>query len=86
MEKDTVTAFERNKPHLGDLIGDKAVFPNKTLESEFSIEGVQFKILEVHNTEASIISLIEIESEKLLIASDVAYSNVHLYQKRAVKA
>ena len=64
MEKDAVTAFERNKPHLGDLIGDKAVLPNKILENKFSIDGVDFKVIEVKNTEANILAMIEIESEK----------------------
>lgn len=79
MEKDAVTAFERNKPHLGNLIGDKAVLPNKILEPEFFIDGVNFKVREVKNTEATIMALIEIESEKLLLASDVAYNKIHLY-------
>ena len=79
MEKDAVTAFERNKPSLGDLIGDKAVLPNKILESNFSIDGVDFKVFEVKNTEANLIALIEIESEKILFASDLAYGKIHLY-------
>ena len=64
MEKDAVTAFERNKPHLGELIGDKAVLPNKILENKFSIDGVEFIVTEVRNTEANLLALIEIESEK----------------------
>ena len=79
MEKDAVTAFERNKPHLGDLIGDKAVLPNKILESNFSIDGVNFKVNEVKNTEAGLIATIEIESEKILFSSDLAYGKIHLY-------
>ena len=58
MEKDAVTAFERNKPHLGELIGDKAVLPNKILEDKFSIDGVYFKVIEVKNTEANLLALI----------------------------
>ena len=79
MEKDAVTAFERHKPHLGNLIGDKAVLPNKILEQNFSIDGVNFKVHEVKNTEANLIALIEIESEKILFASDLAYGKIHLY-------
>ena len=29
------TAFERNKPNLGELIGDKAVLPKQILENKF---------------------------------------------------
>ena len=79
MEKDAVTAFERNKPNLGDLIGDKAVLPNKILEPAFSVDGVKFKVQTVKNTEAAIIALIEIDAEKILFASDLAYSKIHLY-------
>lgn len=79
MEKDAVTAFERNKPHLGDLIGDKAILPNKILEPEFSLDDVTFKVHEVKNTEAAFIALLEIESEKILFASDLAYGKMHLY-------
>ena len=79
MEKDAVTAFERNKPNLGDLIGDKAVLPNKILEKNFSIDGIDFKIIEVKNTEANLIALIEIERENILFASDIAYGKIHLY-------
>ena len=79
MEKDAVTAFERNKPHLGDLIGDKAVLPNKILESNFSVDGVEFKVREVKNTEASLIATLEIDAEKILFASDLAYGKIHLY-------
>ena len=79
MEKDAVTAFERNKPNLGDLIGDKAVLPNKILEKIFSIDGIDFKIIGVKNTEANLIALIEIESENILFASDIAYGKIHLY-------
>ena len=79
MEKDAVTAFERNKPHLGDLIGDKAVLPNKILENNFSIDGVNFKVFESKNTEANLIALIEIENEKILFASDLVYGKIHLY-------
>lgn len=74
-----MTAFERNKPHLGDLIGDKAVLPNKILESNFSVDGVEFKVREIKNTEASLIALIEIDAEKILFASDLAYGKIHLY-------
>ena len=62
-----------------DLIGDKAVLPNKILESNFSIDGVDFKVFEVKNTEANLIALIEIESEKILFASDLACGKIHLY-------
>ena len=79
MEKDAVTAFERNKPNLGDLIGDKAVLPNKILEKNFSIDGIDFKIIEAKNTEANLIALIEIERENILFASDIAYGKIHLY-------
>ena len=79
MEKDAVTAFERNKPHLGDLIGEKAVLPNKILENKFSIDGVDFKVIEVKNTEANLLALIEIESEKILFSSDLVCGKMHLY-------
>ena len=74
-----MTAFERNKPHLGNLIGDKAVLLNKILEQNFSIDGVNFKVHELKNTEANLIALIEFESEKILFASDLAYGKIHLY-------
>ena len=45
MEKDAVTAFERNKPHLRELIGSKVVLPNKILENKFSIDSVEFKVI-----------------------------------------
>ena len=79
MEKDAVTAFERNKPHLGELIGDKAVLPNKILENEFSIDGVDFKVIKVRNTEANLLALIEIESEKILFSSDLVCGKMHMY-------
>ena len=79
MEKDAVTAFQRNKPHLGDLIGDKAVLPNKILENKFSIDGIDFKVIEVKNTEANLLALIEIESEKILFSSDLVCGKMHLY-------
>ena len=79
MEKDAVIAFERNKPNLGDLIGDKAVLPNKILEPAFSVDGVKFKVQAVKNTEAAIIALIEIDAEKILFASDLVYIKIHLY-------
>ena len=79
MEKDAVTAFERNKPHLGELIGDKAVLPNKILENKLSIDGVDFNVIEVRNTEANLLALIEIESEKILFSSDLVCGKMHLY-------
>ena len=79
MEKDAVTAFERNKPHLGELIGDKAILPNKILENIFSIDGVDFKVIEVKNTEANLLALIEIEKENILFSSDLVCGKMHLY-------
>ena len=72
MEKDAVTAFERNKPHLGELIGDKAILPNKILDNKFSIDDVNFKVIEVKNTEANLLALIEIKSENILFSSDLS--------------
>ena len=79
MEKDAVTAFERNKPHLGELIGDKEILPNKILENIFSIDGVDFKVIEVKNTEANLLALIEIEKENILFSSDLICGKMHLY-------
>ena len=53
--------------------------PNKILESEFSVDEVTFKVREVKNTEAETIALIEIEDEKVLFPSDLAYGKIHLY-------
>ena len=50
-------------PHLGELIGDKAVLPNKILHNKFSIDGIDYKVIEVRNTEANLLALIEIEKK-----------------------
>ena len=37
MEKDAVTAFERNKPHLGDLLEKKQFYLIKFLKTNFRL-------------------------------------------------
>ena len=80
MAKDAITAFQRNKPRLGDKIGDEAVLPNYTLEKgNFVVDGVEFYVHEILNTETSSLAVLEIPAEKILFASDLVYAHTHIY-------
>ena len=80
MEKDAVTAFQRNKPRLGDKIGEEAVLPNHTLEKgRFVVDGVEFYVHEILNTETSSLAVLEIPAEKILFASDMVYAHTYIY-------
>lgn len=69
-----------NRAAVGDFVPASIVVPDRVIEPGIEvIDGVRVEFREVDNTEAATLLIIVVPEERLILAQDLVYNNLHLF-------
>ena len=75
---DLAIGFHRSQH--GEAVTDRAWLPGKTVEpGDLEIDGITFRILKIANAEDVAMLALVLPAERVLIAQDLVYNQVHLF-------